>query len=307
MREGYRPHPEGMGQEEEKKHDKQRGIVDRIKYALKVGAIVGGTMLGAGAMRGGEAMAAPEKDKVGDKEHKWTEAQEAQIKQMWHRTNDRVMELDSAYYQAKGDNIPTEVVDFFQKKGNEYAATVVEGNGTMEDFEKQLQGLYDVFYKNLIGKDSSTTESGRAGSTTAQEAAKKKQEADDALLASAKQRVDSIRAERMPAAIELANKLAAEELPTGMKFTGEWMRANQGKAFRNGEKLVTVVSAQSPDMQTAIDKTEGTAQFAFARLLNVDPNNVIVSEMDSESGVYKINGMFHSYKVFETDLTNYVK
>ncbi|MFA6553102.1 MAG: hypothetical protein WCT27_01615 [Patescibacteria group bacterium] len=173
MREGYRPHPEGLENSDEKKHDKHQkgsGIVDRLKYALKVGAIIGGTMLGAGAMRGGEAVAAPEKDKVGDKEHKWTEAQEMLIKQMWHRTNDRVMELDSAYYQVKGDNLPTDVVDFFQKKGNEFATSVVEGDGTMDDFEKDLQALYSIFHKNLVGGDSAAAETVPATRAPGQEA-----------------------------------------------------------------------------------------------------------------------------------------
>ncbi|MFA5052147.1 MAG: hypothetical protein WC544_03760 [Patescibacteria group bacterium] len=308
MREGHPGHREELSKQEEKsKQTKTRGLVDRLKYALKIGAIVGGTMLGAGLTRNSEAVAGPEPDKKVQKEHNWTEAQEMLIKQMWHRTNDRVMELDSTYFQAKGDNLPTEVVDLFQKKGNEYAVTVVEGNGTMEDFEKDLQGLYDIFHKNLIGGDSTAAEAASAESAKDQEEAKKKQAADDALLASAQKRVDSIRTERMPAAIELVNTLASEVLPSGMKFSGDWMQANRGKVFRNGEKLVTVVSSESPDMQVAIDKTEGTAQFAFARLLNVDPNDVVVSEMESESGVYKINGMYQSFKVFETDVTRYVK
>ncbi|MFA5134383.1 MAG: hypothetical protein WC505_01190 [Patescibacteria group bacterium] len=161
MREGYRPQSEGIGQTEEKKqdkHQKSRGIIDRIKYALKVGAIVGGTMLGTGAMRGGEAVAAPEKDKITDKEHKWTEAQERLINQMWHRTNEKVMELDSIYYQKNKDTLPTDVVDFFQKEGSDFAVAVVEGNGTMEDFERDLQALYDIFRKNLIGGDSTAAE-----------------------------------------------------------------------------------------------------------------------------------------------------
>lgn len=233
MRESsYTPNQEEMQTDEARDQKKKRGVIDQIKYALKVGVLVGGTMLGAGAATDARAEAGAQ-PQTEQKERQWTEGQERQLRGMWNMANEKVMQLDSTYFSATQENLPTGVVDLFQKKGSEMAEAVVAQGGTTADFEAQLDGLYQVFYKSLLGQHDVETD----GSVQKEAQPEKKAEAGP----------------RATLEIDLP------QLPDSAEMNYDWMWQNVGKAFQRDGKVIAIASAQSRDMQMSVDKADMVA------------------------------------------------
>ncbi|MDD5040631.1 MAG: hypothetical protein PHY34_05815 [Patescibacteria group bacterium] len=256
MGERYRPDMGGEAEDaKESKKAKSRGLVDRLRYALKVGAIVAGTAFGTGAIAE-RAVAEPDQPKTEQKDQDWTEEQQHQLREMWQHTNNKVAELDSVYFSATGESLPVEVIDLFQKKGNEFAASTVKKGGTVKDFDEDLDGLFGVFKKSLLGEGDGEP---------AQPTANEHQPAPD------KPEIKPLSAEHQAALAQL------EAFPDSVEYSYGWLQGNAGKVFQRGGKIIAVASARSSDRQVAYDKADLNAAGLAA--------NIFRTETRTESGV----------------------
>lgn len=287
MREGHPYHPNTeMGSAQEKsekgKEKKGRNMIDKLKYALKIAVLAGGALIGSSSL-GSEAQAGPvDKAKMEDTLHKWIEAQEHQLRAMWQIANDKVQELDSVYVSATGEGLPDEVISMFQDKASHVASEVVSGGGTTEDYQIQLEGLFKVFKKTLLGEEDQ-------GATMEQSPS---QELTEDV-----------------ATQEIIQNLP--ELPENAADT-DWMWENIGKTFQKDGKIVSIASSKSSDQQTSRDKanlsTDAIAGDVFRTVTSIKDgiatrsSATVAGGTELQAHTRNINGIFETVMMKQYEL-----